>query len=66
MFYFMKGWEKQQKSAKVVTCMLKVFSTSVCALHDQGSRLSFVTALLDLTFEILPKVVHDPIVVSTP
>ncbi|XP_069143326.1 uncharacterized protein [Solanum lycopersicum] len=36
------------------------------ALLDPGSTLSFVTPLLSLTFEILPDVLHDPIVVSTP
>ena len=46
--------------------MLQVFSTSVYALHDPGSTLSFVTPLLALSFEILPEALHDPIVVSTP
>ena len=46
--------------------MLQVFSTSVYALLDPGSMLSFVTPLLSLTFEIFPEVLHDPIVVSTP
>ena len=46
--------------------MLLVCSTSVYALLDLGCTLSFVTPLLALTFEILPKVLHDPMVVSTP
>ena len=45
--------------------MLQVFSTSVYALLDPGFTLSSVTPLLALTFEILPEVLHDPIVVST-
>ncbi|XP_069150443.1 uncharacterized protein [Solanum lycopersicum] len=49
-FYALKGSEEQEKSADVVT----------------GSTLSFVTPLLALTFEVLPEVLHDPIVVSTP
>ncbi|XP_069144489.1 uncharacterized protein [Solanum lycopersicum] len=49
-FYALKGREEQEKSADVVT----------------GSTLSFVTPLLALTFEVLPEVLHDPIVVSTP
>ncbi|XP_069155812.1 uncharacterized protein [Solanum lycopersicum] len=65
-FYALKGREEQEKSADVVTGMLQVFSTSVYALLDPGSTLSFVTPLLALTFEILPEVLHDPIVVSTP
>ena len=50
----------------MVTGMLQVFSTSVYSLLDPGSTLSFVTTLLALTFEILPEVMHVPIVVSTP
>ena len=50
----------------MVTSMLQVFSTSVYALLDPGSTLSFVTPLLALTFEILLEVLHDLIVVSTP
>ena len=46
--------------------MLQVFSTYVYALLDPGSMMSSVTPLLALTFEILPEVLHDPIVVSTP
>ena len=46
--------------------MLQVFSTSVYALLDPGSTLSFVTPLLAFNFEILLEVLHDPIVVSTP
>ncbi|XP_069144584.1 uncharacterized protein [Solanum lycopersicum] len=66
IFYALKGREEQEKSADVVTGMLQVFSTSVYALLDPGSTLSFVTPLLALTFEVLPEVLHDPIVVSTP
>ena len=64
--YALKGREEQEKSADVVTGMLKVFSTFVYALLDPGSILSFVTPLLALTFGILPEVLHDLIVVSTP
>ena len=66
MFYALKGKEEQEKSPDMVTSMLQVFSTSVYALLDLGSTLSFVTPLLALTFEVLPEVLHDPIVVSTP
>ncbi|XP_069149754.1 uncharacterized protein [Solanum lycopersicum] len=65
-FYALKGREELEKSADVVTSMLQVFSTSVYALLDPGSTLSFVTPLLVPTFETLPEVLHDPIVVSTP
>ena len=66
MFYALKVIEEQEKSDDVVRRMLQVFSTSVYALLDPGSTLSFVTPLLSLTFEIFPEVLHDPIVVSTP
>ena len=49
----------------VVTGMLQVFSTSVHPLHNPRSMLSFVTPFLDLTFEILPEVLHDLILFST-
>ena len=62
----MKGTEEQGKSVNVVTRMLQVFLTSAYALLDPGSTLSFVTPLLDLTFETPPEVLHDPIVVRTP
>ncbi|XP_069144474.1 uncharacterized protein [Solanum lycopersicum] len=51
IFYALKGREEQDKSADVVTGMLQVFSTSIYALLDPGSTLSFVTPLLALTFE---------------
>ena len=50
----------------MVTGMLQIFSTAFYPLVDRGSTLLFVTPLLALTFEILPDVLHDPIVVSTP
>ena len=50
----------------MVKGMLQVLSISLYALLDPGSALSFLTSLLALTFEILPEVLHDPIVVRTP
>ena len=65
-FYALKGGGEQEKSTDVVTCILQVFSTSVYALSEPGFTFCFLTPLLSLTFETLPKVLHDPIVVSTP
>ena len=65
-FYALKGREEKEKSVNMVTGMLQVFSTSVYALLDQGSTLSFLTLFLALTFEIFPEVLHDPIVIITP
>ena len=56
--------EEYNKSSDVVIGMLQVFSTFVYALLDPRSTLSFVSSLLALTFEILPDVLNDPIVVS--
>ena len=62
----MKAREEQENFVDVVIGMLQVFSTFVYALLDLRSTLSFVTPLLSLTFEILPEVLHDPIVFRTP
>ena len=43
----------------MVRSIVQVFSTSVYALLDSCSTLFFITRLL-------PKVLHDPIVVGTP
>ena len=45
--------------------MLKVFSLDVYSLLDPSSNLSFVTPLLAKEFDILPDILHDPLVVST-
>ena len=66
MFFALKGREDQRKSANVVTGMLQVLSTSVYVLLDQRSTFSFITPLFSLTFDILPEVMLDPLVVSTP
>ena len=50
----------------MVTGKLQIFSTSIYALLDPRSTLSFLTPLLSLTFKILLDSLHDPIVVSTP
>ena len=65
-FYALKGMEEQEKFVDVVTRMLQVFSTFFYSLLDLGYTLSFVTLLLALTFEIFPKVLHDPMVINTP
>ena len=48
----------------MVTGMLQVFSTSVYALLDTGSTLSFVSPLIAISFKILPEFLHNHIVVS--
>ena len=57
---------KPKWTMKIDRNMLQVFSTSFYALLYLGSMLYFVNFLLALSFEILPKVQRDPIVVITP
>ena len=46
--------------------MLKVFSIDVYALLDPGANLSFFTPLVAKKFDILPDILHEPFIVSTP
>ena len=46
--------------------MLKVFSIDVYALHYPNATLSFVTPLVAKMFDILPVILHEPFIVSTP
>ena len=46
--------------------MLKVFSIDVYALLDHGANLSFVTPLVAKMFYILPDILHEPFIVSSP
>ena len=50
----------------MVTGTLHVFSFPVYAFLDQGSTLSFVTLLVASMFDLLPEILHDPILVSGP
>ena len=46
--------------------MLKVFFIDVYALLDPGATLSFVTPLVAKKFEILPDILNEPFMMSTP
>ena len=46
--------------------MLHVFSFLVYPLLDVGSILSFVTPLAASKFNLLPDILHEPFLVSTP
>ena len=50
----------------MVTGTLHVFSFPVYALLDSGSTLSFVTPLVACKFDLLPEIMHEPFIVSTP
>ena len=46
--------------------MFKVFSLNVYALLDPDTTLSFVIPLIAKRFEILPDILHETFLVSTP
>ncbi|XP_069145889.1 uncharacterized protein [Solanum lycopersicum] len=66
MFYALKGKEEREKLDDVVTGTLHVLNLPVYALLDSRSTLSFVTPLIASRFDMLPEILHDPILVSTP
>ena len=45
---------------------LHVFTFPTYALLDLGSTLSFVTPLVASKFNLLPEILHEPFLVSTP
>ena len=49
-----------------MTGTLKVFSLDVYDLLDPDTTLSFVTPLVAKKFDILPDILHDSFIVSTP
>ena len=57
---------EKETSPDVVTDMLKVLSLDVYALIDPCSTLSFFTPLVAKKFNILPDILHEPFIVSTP
>ena len=65
-FYALKGREEQEKSADVVTSNLYVFSIPMYASIDLGSTLCFFTTLVASKFDLLPKILHEPFLFSTP
>ena len=46
--------------------MLKIFTLDVYVLLDPGATLSFVTPLVAKKFDVLPDILHEPFLVSTP
>ena len=65
-FYVLKGREERQKSADVDNGNLLVISFPVYALLDPGTTSSMVTPFVDNQFDLLPKFLHEPFLVSTP
>ena len=62
----MKGREEQEKSTDVNNGNLLVFSFPVYALLDLGSTLSMVAPIVANQFDLLPEILHEPFLVSTP
>ena len=50
----------------MVTGILHVFSFPVYALLDPGSTFSLVIPLVASKFDLLPEILHEPFLVSTP
>ena len=65
-FYDLLSRGEQETSPDLVTGMLKIFSIDVYALLDPGATLSFVTPLVTRKFDILPDILNEPLMVSTP
>ena len=50
----------------MVIVTLHVFSFPLYALLDPGSTLSFVSPFVASKFDLLPEILHEPFLVSTP
>ena len=62
----LKGREEQEKFAVVDNGNLLVFSFPVYALLDLVSTLSMVAPIVANQFDLLPEILHEPFLVSTP
>ena len=65
-FYALKGREEQENSTDVDNSNLLVFSFPVYALLDLGSTFYMVNPLVSNQFDLLPEILHEPFLVSTP
>ncbi|XP_055830809.1 uncharacterized protein LOC129899823 [Solanum dulcamara] len=65
-FYVLYGRQEVEEVSNIVTGILKVFAFDVYALLDPGANLSFVTPFLANRFDMSPKMLLDPYLVSTP
>ena len=65
-FYALCSRGEQETSHDVVTGMLKIFTLDVYVLLDPGATLSFVTTLVAKKFDVLPYILYEPFLVSTP
>ena len=65
-FYALNGREELEKSTDVDNGNLFVFSFPVYALLDPGSTFSMVTPFVANRLDILPEILHELFLVSTP
>ena len=65
-FYALRSRGEQEISPDVVTDMLKVFSINVYDLLNPDATLSFVTPLIAKKFELLPDILNEPFIMTTP
>ncbi|XP_069143340.1 uncharacterized protein [Solanum lycopersicum] len=65
-FYALRSRSDQDTSPDVVTGTLKVLSIDVYVLLDPGATLSFVTPVVSKRFDILPDILNESFIVSTP
>ena len=65
-FYALRSRGEQESSPNVVTGMIQVFSVDVYALLDPSAILYFVTPLIPKKFDILPDILNETFMVTTP
>ena len=65
-FYALCSRGEQESSPNVVIGTLQVFPIDVYALHDSGAKLSFVTPFIARKIDILPNILNEPFMVSSP
>ena len=65
-FYSIRSTGEEVTSFDVVIDMLQFFSLNVYTLLDLGATLSFVTPLIDRIFDILPDILNETFMVTTP
>ena len=65
-FYALHFRGEQETSTDVVNNLLKIFTLDVYALLDLGATLSSVAPLVSKKFDVLPEILDEPFLVSTP
>ena len=65
-FYSLRSRGEEETYLDVVTSVLKVFSIYVYDLIDRSANLSFFTPLVAKKFDILPDILHEPFILSSP